>query len=176
MVGAVLGIIQAGVGIAGLIESSQNKGKGVPKEVPELRSAYERALKEGEYGYSKEQKAAFDQKLTTEGAMAYQRGLDTGGGSLSAALNSGIKAMSLNARNEFAMNDASLKMQKQAPIYSLAGQIQEQENLKSGFYSQQYNAEQQAYGGALQAGTQSMGNAYQQHQYMNLMEDMYGGG
>jgi hypothetical protein len=174
MVGAVLGIVQAGVGLAGLISSSKDKDKGIPEEAPELRSAYQRAVEQSKYGYDAQQKAAFDQKLAAEGNTAYRKGVDMGGGSLSAAVNSGIHAMQLNARNEFAMNDASLKMQKQAPVYSLAGQIQGQNNLKAGYYNQQYNAEQQAYGGALKAGTESFGNAIKQNQYMDFMKDMYG--
>jgi len=174
MVGAVLGIVQAGIGIAGLASSEKDKDKGIPQEAPELRSAYQRALEQSKYGFDAQQKAAFDQKLASEGNAAYRKGVDMGGGSLSAAVSAGINSMRLNARNEFAMNDASLKMQKQAPVYSLAGQIQGQDNLKSNYYNQQYNAQQQAYGGALKAGTESLGNAIKQQQYMGFMKDMYG--
>jgi len=174
MVGAVLGIVQAGIGIAGLASSSKDKDKGIPQEAPELRSAYQRAVEQSKYGFDAQQKAAFDQKLASEGNSAYKKGVDMGGGSLSSAVSAGINSMRLNARNEFAMNDASLKMQKQAPVYSLAGQIQGQNNLKSNYYNQQYNAQQQAYGGALKAGTESFGNAINQNKYMGFMKDMYG--
>ena len=174
MVGAVLGIVQAGIGIYGLINSSKDKDKGAPQEAPELRSAYQRALEQSEYGYEAQQKKALEQKIAQESTTAYRRGVSMGGGSLAGAVRSGINAMQLDARNEMAMNDASLKMQKQAPVYSLAGQIQAQGNAKSSFYAQQYAQEQQAFGGALQAGTQSLGNAMNQNKYMDFMKDMYG--
>lgn len=148
IVGAIGGTIEAIEGQKGL-DQLKNIPFPEPTVAPELQAAYGQAQDLAKGGYTAGERGAFNQNLA-QGAATNQ--YNAGASGLGSVAQAGINAENLDAYDKFAAKDADLHRQNIAYAGDLAGKLQEQKNLITAAQEKRRYAQEEAYGGALQAG------------------------
>ena len=92
------------------------------------------------------------------------------GGNLSQAITGTLGSANLNARNQMAIADSGIRRQNLLTQYGLAGQLQGVDNLRSSQEMARRGQEEQALGGALQAGLNNIVSPFNQ----KIAMDFYG--
>lgn len=145
---AAIGGVQALGGIIGLL-GSHKPHNYEPNEA--LIKAHQRAEQMANTGYSASEIADYMGRLTNLNAQKYSLATSRGGG-LNQWINAGINYGNVNGLNSFAAANSQKKQANQRYADSFAQQFQNIDNMNTNLGWQNYNREQQAFGGALQAG------------------------
>lgn len=115
---------------------------------PEMINAYNRAEAMSKFGYSPEERAAFDQQLARNNSGAYQGAVDMSGGQLSGAIGGVLQANNTDAINKFASTSAGLRRENIQYADSLAERLQSQKNLQTQNIIARRQMLEQSYGAA----------------------------
>lgn len=142
----LLGLIQTGVSASQASKLPDDK-RYEPSE--ELQLAYNMSRRRADEGYSPEEKAAFEQMLARQG-NATKRMLNNVG--LSGVGSAAANIMGIDALNQFAAEGANIRRQNFDKFASLAGQMQDVQDMETTRSNQQLNMQRQALGQATQSG------------------------
>ena len=127
---------------------------------PEMRNAYGRAEGMTGRGFTPQEEAAFRANLATSENTARMNAMNQSGGNMSQAILGGLNARNVGALNQFAAQDASQRRANIAYADNLAGQLQQQENIKTGQEVNYRMTQEQAYGKALQDNLNQMQSSF----------------
>lgn len=144
-----LGLLQTGLGLAGLNKIGQMPNYSIS---PELQNSYNQAQQMATQGFTPQERIAYQNDVAQQQNAARRAALDTSGGQLAGTIAGTLGSAKLDSANKFAGQDAALLRQNQQYANSVAQQIQEQKNRAAQQQIDQYNRKQQAYGGQLNAG------------------------
>ena len=155
---AGLGLAQMGVGFAGLANQGQMPQFSVS---PELQKSYDMSLEVPKHGFTPEEYQNYVNAINQSQNATRRTALNTSGGQLSGAIKGVLQADRLQGFNTLAGQDAAQlieqKRMQQQLMAQQAAAIQHQRNLAAQQAILQYNAKQEAYGGAAQSGMQNTG-------------------
>ncbi len=160
---AGLGLAELGLGLHGLNQLSK---QAMPQYLAsaQLNTAYNRANKMAEMGYTPEEIAAFHNNLSQSNNTVYQNAIQQGGGNLAGAINAGIQSQNIGALNNFAGQDAALKRSNMQYANSFAPQFQNIQDENTRTALQQRMMREQALGGAANAGLTNLTGALNLYQ------------
>jgi len=82
------------------------------KITPEMDKSYKRAERDAKFGYSSEERNAYQQRLERSRSQIFGRGKIIGGGGVAQALNAAVLTNQLGAELDYAASDAQLIRQK----------------------------------------------------------------
>jgi hypothetical protein len=165
----VLGGIQVVGGVMGL-KQLQKEAYPSFKPITQLQQAKIRSGQFAQMGYTPEQTAVFRQDLARIGNEDYRNALSlSGGGSLSRALNARRNTMRFSALNQFAQGDAAQRLSNIRYDDSITGQLQNLANMETQNRLQRRISLEQAYGGAIKAGTENIVNSYDSGQALKMI-------
>lgn len=146
-----LGAIQTLGGYLGL-NRLQHSPVPTYTETPEMKAARMRAEQAAQFGFSPEEKAAYEQTQAGLSNQRYRRGLAVAGGNLAGAINAGVQYGDINAALKYAAQDAALKRNNVRYADTFAQNLQNLQNRNTdNAYNYRLRAEQ-ALGQAVQAG------------------------
>lgn len=164
----LLGGIQVAGGVMGM-KKLQKEAFPSFKPTTDLQRAKIRSGQFANMGYTPEQSANFQQDLARIGNEDYQNAISMSGGSLSRALNARRTTMRLNALNQFAQGDAAQRMANIRYDDSITGQMQSLANMETQARLQRRIMLEQAYGGAIKAGTENIVNSFDSGQALKMI-------
>ena len=169
--GSLLGAVQLAGGIIG---TEQLKKKPFPeyKETKELSQAKDRSARFAKMGYTPAQRNVFMQDLARVGNEDYINAINMSGGNLARALNARRSAARFNALNQFAQGDAAQMMSNIRYDDSMTDKIQRLQDLNTQVKLNRRMALEQAYGGAIKAGTENIVNSFDTGQAMQMIAGM----
>lgn len=145
-----IGAIQTGIAAS---KASQLPAPQQYSVGPEMAAAYRLARKRSTEGHSEVDKAVFGQMLAKQTTATKQMYRNMGhgfAGSAAAAI------MNLDIFNQFAQRGEDVRRQNEMNFYGMSGQIQNIQNMEVQRQNQRLMAEEQALGGAIQAGIGNM--------------------
>lgn len=155
---AILGAIQSGIALANLIKLGKQKRPNFGI-TPEQRASYDQAKVNAQYGYSPAQRGAFENTISSSQNAAYQKAVDISGGQQNNAISGILRANRLGAYNQFASQDAALKLQNQQYADRMGRDITQQRNMATNQDIQNRIRTEDAWGGALQSGLTNLASA-----------------
>jgi len=158
-----IGLIQTGISAAKAANLPDPQKYTVS---PEMRLAYNMARTRADEGYSAEEKSAFQQMLARQGTAAKAMFRNVG---LAGAGSAAANIMGVDALNQFAAQGANIKRQNFGQFASAAEGIQGVQDRETTRFNEQLRAEEQALGGATQAGIGNMFGAL--NSGMNFMQN-----
>jgi len=165
-----MAVAQLGIGaIQSAVSSSNASNLPVPKQYtvsPEMRLAYNMARTRADEGYSAEEKSAFQQMLARQGTAAKAMFRNVG---LAGAGSAAANIMGIDALNQFSAQGANIRRQNFGQFASMAEGIQGVQDRETTRFNEQLRAEEQALGGATQAGIGNMFGAL--NSGMNFMQN-----
>lgn len=164
----LLGGIQVAGGVMGM-KQLQKEAFPSFKPTTDLQKAKIRSGQFANMGYTPEQSANFRQDLARIGNEDYQNAISMSGGSLSRALNARRTTMRMNALNQFAQGDAAQRMANIRYDDSITGQMQSLANMETQARLQRRIMLEQAYGGAIKAGTENIVNSFDSGQALKMI-------
>jgi hypothetical protein len=164
----VLGGIQVVGGVIGL-KQLQKEAYPSFKPITQLQQAKVRSGQLAQMGYTPEQTAVFRQDLARIGNEDYRNAISLSGGSLSRALNARRNTMRFGALNQFAQGDAAQRLSNIRYDDSVTGQLQNLANMETQNRLQRRISLEQAYGGAIKAGTENLVNSYDSGQALKMI-------
>jgi hypothetical protein len=164
----VLGGIQVVGGVIGL-KQLQKEAYPSFKPITQLQQAKVRSGQFAQMGYTPEQTAVFKQDLARIGNEDYRNAISLSGGSLSRALNARRNTMRFGALNQFAQGDAAQRLSNIRYDDSVTGQLQNLANMETQNRLQRRISLEQAYGGAIKAGTENIVNSYDSGQALKMI-------
>jgi hypothetical protein len=126
---------------------------------PEQMRSYQRAESMAQNGFTSGEKASFFQNLAQKANQAFSRTMNSGGGSMAAAVRAGLNYGNTNAINQFAMNDASLNRNNIRYADQMGADITAQRNRETARQWARYQATEQALGTAKRQGWENMANS-----------------
>lgn len=91
---------------------------------PQLQSAYNSSQEMAKRGYTGQEEGAFKNNLAINNNTTYKNAVNQSGGNLAQAINAGLQSQNINALNQFAANDASLKRDNQRYANTFANEFQ----------------------------------------------------
>lgn len=164
----VLGAYETWAGLKGLRNLEKNKPQGYTIS-PELNKSYQRAESMTGTGFSGAEKGAFQSRVATDQNTIYGSAVQQAGGNLAQTIAMGLQGQKIQAENTFAADDASLRRENIKYADSLMKDIQSQKNLATEQKLNEYQQKEAAYGGAVKAGLENIGGAF------NLTQVLGGG-
>lgn len=164
----LLGGIQVAGGVMGM-KQLQKEAFPSFKPITDLQKAKARSAQFANMGYTPEQSANFQQDLSRIGNEDYQNAISMSGGSLSRAINARRGMMRMNALNQFAQGDAAQRMANIRYDDSITGQLQSLANMETQSRLQRRIMLEQAYGGAIKAGTENIVNSFDSGQALKMI-------
>jgi hypothetical protein len=164
----VLGAIQVA---GGVMANRQLQKEAYPsfKPITQLQQAKIRSGQLAQMGYTPEQTAVFKQDLARIGNEDYRNAISLSGGSLSRALNARRNTMRFGALNQFAQGDAAQRLSNIRYDDSITGQLQNLANMETQNRLQRRISLEQAYGGAIKAGTENIVDSYDSGQALKMI-------
>lgn len=160
----LLAIAQMGLGMAQAKIASDKLKDLTSHAAPEFTEeaatmeARHRAERNSMYGFSPQEKAAWNQNQGMLGNKRYRMATSMAGGSLAGAIGAGVNYGSYAAANDFAMKDAAVQRQNINYADSFTKNLQSiQDRNTQNKYTYRMNAER-ALGEAIKAGTNNMGS------------------
>jgi len=164
----VLGAVQL---VGGVMGNKQLQKEAYPsfKPITQLQQAKIRSGQLAQMGYTPEQTAVFKQDLARIGNEDYRNAISLSGGSLSRALNARRNTMRFGALNQFAQGDAAQRLSNIRYDDSITGQLQNLANMETQNRLQRRISLEQAYGGAIKAGTENIVNSYDSGQALKMI-------
>lgn len=124
---------------------------------PRFLNAYNRAEAMTRYGYTPEERAAFEQQMGRARTDAFVQATDMSGGNMGQAIQNVLQANQLDSINKFAASDASLRRENIRYADTLAEALQRQRNLQTQSAIARRQALEQMYG---QAKSSGLSNTY----------------
>ena len=169
--GAALGAVQT---IGGVIGMSQLNKEKYPEYTAseDLKAAKSRSGQRAMMGFTPAQTRAFQQNIGMSIMTDQQNSRDMAGGSLSQAVNARGSGQRLNSFNQFASADAQQQMGNIQYDDSMTDKLQ---NLRNKNTQEALNRRlrlEQAYGGAIKAGTENIGNSFDSGRAMSMIAGM----
>ncbi len=160
VVGAGLGAYQTYQGQKGLKELAKQQ---MPQYTisPEQQQYYDVVKNRAQYGFDPNEIAAFKQNVAQQQNTGFQQGVQMAGGNLAQAISNGLGAQKLNSFNQFAAQDSQQKRENIGLWGQSVGAMQGQNNLINEQRIQHRYRQEQAYGGALQAGLSNIASSAQ---------------
>lgn len=155
---AVLGAIQGGVGLRNLISLSKQRRPNY-SITPEQRTSYSQAMNNARFGFTPAQTGAFMNNINSSQNAAYNQAINISGGQQANAISRVLQGNRLGAYNQFAAQDASLKLQNQRYADQMGQQITNQRNLIDRTLIDDRNRQEEAWGGAMQSGMTNIASA-----------------
>lgn len=123
---------------------------------PELQNSYNRAEGLSGKGFTGTEEASFKNNLASENAASQYAAQQQAGGNLGQNIFAGIQSRNLGALNKYAADDAGLHRENIKYADSIGQSIQQQKNMATNTDIQRRFQKEQAYGGALKAGTENL--------------------
>jgi hypothetical protein len=163
--GGVGSLVGAGFGLYNYF-SSQNQLKKLENQPQPnytvsagLQNSYNQANAMSNEGFTPGEKAGYQNQINQQGATAYSRAAQEGGGNLSNVISAGINSQQIQGTGQMSIADADLKRRNMQQAASLAGQIQEQQNKAVATNIQIRQQQEQNLGQSSTAGLQSFYNS-----------------
>jgi len=169
-------LVLGGIQLAGGLAAALSMGRR-PRfsEDPRFTDAASRAEYMATFGFTPQERAAFQSDIAAQTAGDYRRGIDMAGGNMSRALGGISTARTLGAYNRFAAQDAALRRQNIQYADQFSRERQRRADMQTQADIAQYDREQQATGQAISSGLTQMGGALNFAQAMKFYKDLYGG-
>jgi len=166
--GSVLGAVQLAGGVIGM---KQLNKQPFPEysATSDLQKAKSRSGQLSNMGYTNAQRNVFLQDLGRIGNEDYINAINMSGGNLSRALGARRSAMRFNALNQFAQGDAAQRMSNIRYDDSMTDKLQRLQDMNTQVKLNRRMALEQAYGGAIKAGTENIVNSFDSGQAMKLI-------
>jgi len=166
--GAALGAVQT---IGGIVGMQQLNKQPFPEysATSDLQKAKSRSGQLSNMGYTNAQRNVFLQDLGRIGNEDYINAINMSGGNLSRALGARRSAMRFNALNQFAQGDAAQRMSNIRYDDSMTDKLQRLQDMNTQVKLNRRMALEQAYGGAIKAGTENIVNSFDSGQAMKLI-------
>jgi len=167
--GAIAGgagsLVSAGLGLYNYFSSQSQLKKLESQPQPnytvgaELEKSYRQADDMSNVGFTAGEKAGYQNNINQQGATAYSRAAQEGGGNLSNVISAGINSQQVAATGQMSIADADLRRRNMQYASSLASQIQEQQNKAVATNIQIRQQQEQSLGQSSTAGLQSFYNS-----------------
>ena len=166
-------LVLGGIQLAGGLAAALSMGRR-PRfsEDPRFTDAASRAEYMATFGFTPQERAAFQGDIAAQTAGDYRRGIDMAGGNMSRALGGISTARTLGAFNRFASQDAALRRQNIQYADQFSRERQRRADMQTRADIQQYDAEQQAVGKAIQTGLTGLGNVGNFATSMNFQQNL----
>ena len=169
--GSVLGAVQLAGGIQGMKQLNKTPFPEYT-ETADLTKAKTRSGQFAQMGFTPEQRNTFMQDMARVGNEDYINAINMSGGNLARALNARRGAMRFNSLNQFAQGDAAQRMSNIRYDDSMTDKIQRLQNMNTQVALNRRMALEQAYGGAIKAGTENIVNSFDTGQAMQMIAGM----
>jgi len=166
--GGVLGAVQLAGGIIGM---KQLEKQPFPEysATSDLQKAKSRSGQLSNMGFTNAQRNVFLQDLGRIGNEDYINAINMAGGNLARSINARRSAMRFNALNQFAQGDAAQRMSNIRYDDSMTDKLQRLQDMNTQAKLNRRMALEQAYGGAIKAGTENIVNSFDSGQAMKMI-------
>lgn len=154
-----LGVLQTGIGLYGLAKLGQEE---LPEYSagPELIASQNAAAQNAKFGYSPQQKAAFDANIGMGYNTTMGNARAVGGNSVARAVSGITRGNNLNAFNTFAAQDFQNKQSNQRYSDDVGQQKQALKDKNTTMQWNRRNALEQQYGQAMSSGLTNSASAF----------------
>lgn len=169
--GGVLGAFQVAQGIIGM-KKLEKEAFPEYKVTKDLAKAKSRSGQMSQMGFTPSERAAYMAQMGMSLNQDYQNAVNMAGGNLSQALNARRSGQRLASLNQFAQGDAMQRMNNIRYDDGITGQLQNLQNMNTQIALQRRMALEQAYGGAIKAGTENIVNSFDAGQAIKMMAGM----
>jgi hypothetical protein len=154
-----LGAIQTGIGLYGLSQLAKEPLDKYSAS-PELIATQNAAAQNAKFGYSPQQKAAFDANMGINFNTTLANAKSLGGGSVSKSLAAILHGNTLGAYNNFAAQDFSNKRSNQQYSDQVGYKKQEIQDRNTTMAINRRNLLEQQYGAAASSGLTNMASSF----------------
>lgn len=145
----------------GLYLANKMKKMQDPRFTP--NESFSRGLAEAQnrrnMGFTGDEQAAYEQQIGDMNRSQYSRAINLAGGNMAQTMLGILSGQESKARNQFALQDATLRRQNQQYADTYAARMQEMDNMNTQRAMSQYDAMRAAASQSIQSGIGNMGSA-----------------